>query len=170
MSKVRTFSRSFPSYHPNAGQPTFFVEKFLKSFESQNFYADAIYEMGQKLGYSDVDQMLNMCDSVDPKYHTVRSGKHFKAADVFSPRFWSGAPYKSKQIVIAPDIEIKKVWDISLEFDGSYYAFRINGNIINVDQERLLAKNDGLSHSNLLCWFNKPFEGQIICWSDKVNY
>lgn len=31
MAKVITFSRQFPSYHPKAGQPTYFVEKVLRS-------------------------------------------------------------------------------------------------------------------------------------------
>lgn len=32
MSRVITFSRTYPSYHPKAGQPTYFVEKVMNSF------------------------------------------------------------------------------------------------------------------------------------------
>lgn len=31
MAKVITFSRVFPSYHPKAGQPTYFVEAIYKA-------------------------------------------------------------------------------------------------------------------------------------------
>lgn len=32
MAKVISFSTKFPPYHPNAGEPTFFVEKCMASF------------------------------------------------------------------------------------------------------------------------------------------
>jgi hypothetical protein len=35
MSKVLTFSRVFPSYHPKAGHPTYFVEKMLQWYWSE---------------------------------------------------------------------------------------------------------------------------------------
>lgn len=45
---------------------------------------------------------------------------------------------------------------------------------LHTDSEimKTLAKNDGLTLAELLQWFKypKPFEGQIICWNDKVNY
>lgn len=46
------------------------------------------------------------------KEHTIRKGKRWKVGDKFSPRIWSGKPYKSKQIILAPDTEIKQVFDI----------------------------------------------------------
>ena len=35
-----------------------------------------------------------------------------------------------------------------------------------------IAKNDGLEVSDFLNWFKHPsnFSGQIICWSDSVEY
>lgn len=45
MAKVITFSRTFPSYHPKAGQPTYFVEKFYNSLFSRNNLMDYPKEM-----------------------------------------------------------------------------------------------------------------------------
>jgi hypothetical protein len=35
--KVITFSRTYPSYHPKAGQPTYFVEKVWSSLDKLGF-------------------------------------------------------------------------------------------------------------------------------------
>jgi len=32
MARHIKFSRTYPAHHPKAGQPTYFVEKFLRSF------------------------------------------------------------------------------------------------------------------------------------------
>jgi len=177
MSRVITFSRTFPAYHPRKGEPTYFVEKIWNAIESNSFAIsyekicvwnpelnpDILWPFWKsiQLGYSSMEQ----------KHHTIRSGNRWKVGDKFSPRVWSGKPYSSKQIIIAPDIEIKKVW----EFEISGSEIRIDDNIydgMNMDILEKLAKNDGLSWTDLLCWFEypKPFTGQIICWSDSVNY
>lgn len=154
MSKVIIFSRVFPANHPKAGQPTYFVEKFLSSINYIN---------------NDEERLFNPRLSVDrfgPKHHTIRAGSRWKAGDKFSPRVWSGKPYNSKQIIIAPDIEIKKVWNFEIK----------NGQLLlggyAIYQYADVAENDGLSGEDFLAWFRfpKPFTGQIICWSDKIKY
>jgi hypothetical protein len=98
MSKVITFSRVFPKYHPKAGQPTYFVEKFLSSINYK---------------YYDEDRQFNPRLSVDifePKHHTIRNGNRWKVGDKFSPRVWSGKPYNSKQIILSDDVEIKQIY------------------------------------------------------------
>ncbi len=174
MSKVITFSRVFPAYHPKKGQPTLFAEKLINSFRNDKNFAELVYDLGDKLGYMYADDILSVIDSVEPKNHTIRSGNRWKVGDNFSPRVWSGKPYNSKQIILAPDIEIKKVWNIEVchyAVNGKVKgvsAFIINGNIYtNWD---ILALNDGLSLNNLISWFNKPFKGQIICWNKYINY
>jgi hypothetical protein len=166
MSRVITFSRTFPSYHPKAGQPTYFVEKIWNS---------------KRDGIGDLPDdytafVLNYINNVDgtpnifsgQKFHTIRAGHRWKAGDWFSPRVWSGKPYNSKQIQFAPDIQIKKVWDVEFDGDGCLWIFS--------DKERgprvlhTVAKNDGLTLEELISWFNKPFTGQIICWNEQINY
>lgn len=155
MARVIIFSRVFPYYHPKAGEPTYFVEK-----------------LWQSIGQCFFDQVPGcVLGNFEPKHHTIRSGKRWKAGDKFSPRIWSGKPYTSKQIIIAPNIEIKKVWDIEMDENG---IFAINGKY--VDDNETLAQNDGLTEIELFHWFMpdyhnpKTFNGQIICWSDDVEY
>lgn len=118
------------------------------------------------------------------KLHTIRAGNRWKEGMKFSPRVWSDIPYKSKQFQFAPDIEIKKVWNIEINNRGgrSWFEVLINGKIygqlhhgFDKDKNRegleLLAKNDGLTLSDFEAWFNKlPFSGQIISWDQNTNY
>ena len=171
MSRVILFSRVFPAYHPRKGEPTFFVEKFLNSVYT-DFGQELnkhLYECKDKIGL----QIMKIID-FNPKGHTIRSGNRWKVGDKFSPRVWSGNPYQSKQIAIAPDIEIKKLWDIEIDING---VISINGKYIEDASEKRLAKNDGLSEIDFFHWLIKPcmkkvkpFSGQIICWDETINY
>lgn len=165
MSKVITFSTVFPSYHPKKGQPTYFVEKFLASC------ADCIegFQIPEELEAYDFHVYYNSIG----KHHTIREGSRFTVGEKFSPRIWSGKPYNSKQIIISPDTEIKKIFDFEMDENGVY---SINGKYINEKTYPILAKNDGLNELEMHAWFMpnfnkpKPFKGQIICWNDKINY
>lgn len=156
MSKVIIFSTKFPSYHPRKGEPTFFVEKIFKS-----------------LGISKDKISEEFGHEFNPKHHTIRAGNRWKVGDKFSPRIWSGKPYRSKTITIAPDIEVKKVWDFEMDFNGIY---AVNGIYIDPRKYKSLAKNDGLTEDDMFNWFmpnyNKPkdFSGQIICWNKSIEY
>jgi hypothetical protein len=172
MSKVITFSRQFPSYHPRAGEPTYFVEQLQNSLCSMNL---PIYggKCDPPLKFLESLTKLN----VGLKHHTIRAGHRFKAGDWFSTRVWSGKPYNSKQIIIAPDIQVKKVWDFTIkkyindwymDFGRHYVCFGYE-DYSTIDT---LAKNDGLARQDFLDWFQypKPFEGQIICWNENIHY
>lgn len=159
MSKVIMFSRQFPAYHPRAGEPTFFVEKFWKSlWELDLFYDIPNLENAENI------------HGFDPKYHTIRAGHRFKAGDYFSPRVWSGKPYCSKHIIIAkPDIKVVKTWDFEINSNGTIL---LNGLGTSASERIDISSNDGLKYKDFLNWFKYPnsFTGQIICWSDKINY
>lgn len=172
MAKVITFSRKFPAYHPKAGQPTYFVEKFRKSMHFS--------------GKSPIDINCDFSEEVyfmcDPKHHTIRSGNRFKRGDYFSPRVWSGKPYNSKQIIIGPDTLITDVWKIKILWeedtetwdvwiDEKWYGMIGIGNAIR------LSNNDGLTPADFKDWFklnkknrNIVWHGQIICWNPQVKY
>jgi hypothetical protein len=158
MSKVITFSRVFPKYHPKAGQPTYFVEQIYNSLFSKNNLMD--YPKGLEID----DTILGV------KKHTIRNGNRWKVGDKFSPRVWSDKPYKSKQIVLCDDLEVKKVFSFSKDLISK--NFYLNGVETHPDDLLLIAENDGLLIADLLLWFKypKPFNGQIICWSDAVSY
>ncbi len=114
-----------------------------------------------------------------PKHHTIRAGNRWKVGDKFSPRVWSAKPYASPQITIAPDVEIKKLWDIRI-FKSGDVNIRLKtetGSIsywCSIDSPgfKKLAENDGLSVSDMAAWFKMPctFKGQIICWNDSIQY
>jgi hypothetical protein len=159
MSKVITFSRVFPKYHPKAGQPTGFIEKIFHSIykDKPSMFFDA------KPGDIWLDPHLT-----GAKHHTIRNGNRWKVGDKFSPRVWSGKPYASKQITIAEDIEIKQIFNFSKDLISDKWY--VNGVEMSSAERIDLAENDGLLYKDLLDWFQKPFNGQIICWSDAVSY
>lgn len=183
--KVITFSRYYPKGHPRAGEQTHFVEKIWRSFIADgelpkefNKYIDAYENLCSSI--PGVDLMAHP-NSVDPKGHTIRAGNRWKVGDKFSPRVWSGRPYATKQITIAPDIEIKKIWDYETDFNGvpSINGFYMPEKIGDMDAWELLAKNDGLTLDDFIAWFrihpkkNKDdwsFKGQILCWNESINY
>lgn len=224
-----TFSRTFPAYHPKAGQPTHFVEKLLNSISKRDYFfceckhcgymgSSATWDGGGQIAdtgdYFDI--CCPKCESSDyneievtegdyyigkyaPKHHTIRAtpknGKKWKVGDKFIPDVWSGKPYGkgTKKIIIAPPIEVKKVWDLKIEVpiwnnDGNHvFQTFINDDHISTliwslpetthgyHTIRDIANNDGLSLIDLGYWLNIPkkkpvFSGQIICWSDQINY
>lgn len=174
MSKVITFSRTFPAYHPKAGQPTYFVEKLWNSIETNSFAVDYAMICRNNEGVSP-DILWPFWRSIKKaysndgaaKHHTIRGGNRFKVGDKFSPRVWSGKPYRSKQIVIAPDIEVVKVWG----FEISKEHYHINGFALNLEALKVVAANDGLEVDDLENWFAKQTgKFQIICWSNTINY
>lgn len=180
MAKVITFSRVFPAYHPKKGQPTYFVEKFLQEINLIGVDAFQYFEgLNRNIPDKIIDDFVRslLFGWEISKGHTIRSGNRFKVGDYFSPRVWNGKPYNSKQIVIAPDIEVKKVWGFEIKTkskdDLSGFAdILIDGKKINAVFLNKIALNDGLELSELIHWFQypKPFKGQIICWNENIEY
>ena len=128
-----------------------------------------------------VNDFVLLCSPEDIKSHTIRAGNRWKVGDWFSPRVWSGKPYQSKQIIIAPDIEVKSVQEIKIEVDKDYVCvlidnwpfFEENKNMVTqIEAFETLAKNDGLTLADMKAWFKYPqsFTGQIICWNENINY
>lgn len=183
MSKVITFSRKFPAYHPKKGQHTCFVEKIWNEIGGDPLNEDT-FNVIHSLNGGNVENIQQFFDGlyVDEtmfKHHTIRAGKRWNIHDKFSPRVWSGKPYNSKQIIIAPDITIVNVWDIELTNRNKAYDVTIDGTLYdesNGGNEIImqLAWNDGLTTSDFLAWFplknGESFEGQIICWNKKIQY
>ena len=178
MSKVITFSRNFQKSHPRAGEPTYFVEKIWKGLEydiEDDSFTDLIYEYNNAWFTQSLFESCNY-GMFAPKFHTIRQGHRFKEGYLFSPRVWSGKPYASKQIIIAPDIEVKKTWDFECYEDGTFYIELKNTPGISskwIDVTSCdLPQNDGLSIDDFLAWFpvGKHFSGQIICWNEEIEY
>jgi len=165
MSRVIIFSTVFPSYHQRKGEPTYFVEQLLNSLGNVKDRNDLLP------GVADIVNDFFLLDGEHKKYHTIRAGHRWKVGDWFSPRVWSGKPYKSKQIIIAPDLQIKKIWDFKIKLmHDIFFEFLLNSDeYYNIDE---IAKNDGLTERDFKDWFQypKPFDGQIICWNENIDY
>jgi len=179
MSKVLTFSRFFPAYHPRVGQLTGFVEKIWRGFKDETYglpkeWHSYIRDYTKAVDDRSAIDLLSYYLSVEPKYHTIRAGHRWRVGDKFSPRVWSGKPYRSKQAVIGPDIEVKRAWNIEIKANDKIIIDHCDfGTFCEVNPDvMVLAKNDGLSTVDLLNWFpnNKDFEGQIICWNENIEY
>lgn len=188
MSKIITFSRQFPSYHPRKGEPTYFVEKIYKS----------ILKPTDHVPITGIEESLSLFAlmDADPKFHTIRAGHRFKAGDWLTPKVWGNdinpksgrsGPYHSKPITFAPDIQVKKTWDFEMDINGVCAIAKPGEQVIytfeyddlypdSLDNE--IAKNDGLSPEDFYWWFsgspdfkkNEGFQGQIICWNDQIEY
>lgn len=173
MSRVITFSRFFPATHPRKGEPTYFVEKIWESLWQQDLISlSKMVELSANTGVAQLNMNNIRSNKFEPKNHTIRSSNRWKVGDKFSPRVWSDKPYNSKMITIAPDIEIKKVWDILIFNVNGSLSFSINGKEQPSTIIGQLSKNDGLSLYDFSNWFNKTniFSGQIICWNDSIEY
>ncbi len=178
MARVMTFSTKFPKGHPKEGQPTFFVEKIINSLDIYDHKKMTLMDhYSDEINETEDEFMSGSCNPVFPhgcKYHTIRSGSRWKPGMIFSPRVWSGKPYNTPQIQFAPDMEVKKVWDIQIEG----YVIYVNKELFSLSETSenafKLANNDGLDIVNFWSWFpykpGKIFKGQIIAWDSKIEY
>lgn len=175
MPRVITFSRTFPSYHPKVGQPTFFVEKFWNSIYEGKDREEALISHELSGMWSAWCEMRELA----PKHTTIRAGHRFKVGDKFSPRVWSGTPYKSKQIIIAPDMEVKNIIPIHIwKSDRIMIGHKSGNETLGLLEAKKVCKNDGLEFQDFEDWFCKSsqfkrtnwFDGQIIIWNENINY
>lgn len=173
MARVITVSRTFPAYHQKKGQPTYFVEKIWKSIWDNHKGSDNPlypYWMDYDRAFPATDELGNIHNHT-PKHHTIRAGKRWKTGDMASLRVWSGNPYNSPQITIAPDVELV-VYDFEVEIEDDLLIRYINGFEISYTTLQRLAENDGLTLDEMQSWFKMPreFSGQILCWNKEINY
>lgn len=181
--KVIMISRTFPKKHPKAGQPTMFVEQIWKGLPISAEYS--IYIKLPKLLKSGKWQVpitwRGELNKLNAKLHTLRAGKRWKVGEIASLRVWSGAPYRSKQIEIA-QVELKQVWGIKIDIIGNITIKQGKKSFLTHVYAKGftdLANNDGLDRQDLVDWLKcHPkrkkgkylFDGQIVCWSDKIKY
>lgn len=125
----------------------------------------------EELGFKLLDKFERACGS---KGHTIRSGSDWQVGDKFIPQVWLGNPRASKLITIAPVIEVKKIWTFECDKNG---LITIGGLQVDRNQEKEIAKNDGLEWLDFNDWIvkpcynaDRPFRGQIICWDESIVY
>lgn len=176
---VIVFARKYPSYHSRKGELTNFPALILEWYYKNNSEGvsnmPVVKEMIEHLnGYNIDADVLDLFgkelkfNTQSVKYHTIRKGNRWKEGMFFSPRCWSVEAYRSKQIILTPPIQIKKVYDFKIS-NGDFF---IDGKKLGSLQAIDLAINDGLKYKDFLSWFKYPkdFAGQIICWGENINY
>lgn len=147
---VLTLSTIFPKYHPKAGLPTNFADKFRKT-------------------------KLHTIRANAPLWWE-RFKKIEKGEACLSIRQWTGKPYRSPQIELARLTKEDKINIQMLYFepdkDGAVRWDYFNINHLSCPKIKTVAANDGLSLDDWKAWFKgydltKPLA--IINFSD-FNY
>lgn len=175
MSKITTFSRTFPAYHAKKGQPTFFVEGILTQLGVE-YTSDDYFEWLRENNIGINSTFLcafwkGLVPNIPPKSHTIRDHKRpLKVAEFINPVCWASKPYNKTpegywQIKFAPDVEVKKTWDIRFvtepddrDSDWSFVDFKEKQYTAygygGYDEEIMvkLAKNDGLEIRDFYDW------------------
>lgn len=169
---VLTVSRIFPKYHKRAGQQTWFVEKINEA----------------RMPISDEPIM-------GKKIHTIRANyelwkKRFQKIEAgeacLSLRFWSGKPYRSKQVEFLrltreDGIGIQKItmrreelpdrilYGAQVLEEGDSWNPLLTGKNITRTPVDMYARNDGLTPEDFIAWFAPTFEKarkKYATWAD----
>lgn len=148
--KVIMVAKTFMKGHPLAGEPTWFVQKILHSFLPPQ------YKPATQVGYP-------------KKFHTIRKGNRFKVGEIVSLRTWEDKPYRSKQQEFARPT-VKKIWTFKIFRSPNFILYEIAGEAVTLAKLKRIAENDGLELEDFQNWFDKDFIGQIICWTENINY
>lgn len=183
--KYIMFSRQYPKGHPCAGEPTFFPEKIINNRLQEFGLGGLVAYCNMDTVYPDLfDWGLVNEPSIDhlSKGHTIRPGRRWKKGEQFSPRVWSGLPYRSKQVAFLPPLTIVDVFDIKISYTGygSSIVVWLGNNLLLMSPlqsstgdskytrvskfDLKIAQNDGLSANDWIAWFPNHFTGQMICW------
>lgn len=143
-----TFAQQFPCHHPRKGEDTNFSFKILKPFATRHVTLQKYVA----------------------KTTTIREGSRWKVGDCFMAKYWEGKPYNSNQafLLLSP-LKIKKIWKFEITKKGNY---KLNGKKIDLKKRKQIALNEGFEDVNdFELWFQKKsFKGQLITWSDDINY
>lgn len=182
MSKVITFSKIFPKYHPKAGQPTGFVKSILSQQDVliNEDYKKLLLKLNKenlflgKLSFADIILFFEDLKKEDKpfydKIHTIRKGARFRKDEKFSPRVWSAKPYASSQIIFFYDMLVKRLYDFRLEPNEKHVSYYVNNKLMISENFTKLCSNDCLQPGDFEGWFGyKKMLGQVICWGD-VSY
>lgn len=165
--RILTMSRFFPKGHIREGEATFFMEKILAGLGvTMKTLPDHLSSI--------VNDFQMLLAPEETKHHTIRAGDRWKPGDMVSLRVWSDKPRRSKQIEFA-QVEVVKTWEVEIYTQGR--DIKINGEVCDFDLAKAVAKNDGLEWADFVSWFaihpkkkGAEFRGQIVCWSQYVNY
>lgn len=125
---VLILSKTFPKYHPRAGQATNYYKKALDQKKLHTIRGN--YPLWKK------------------RIEKVNAGEA-----CISVREWTGKPYNSKQKEL---FELQKNEVGIQKIEDSGFSYLIDDKLTEIT-EKHLSKNDGLRLVDFLCWFPEPF-------------
>ncbi len=166
------------STHIN-GEETRFMEKIWHGIYQQGLFNEDEYEKWFGGGSTDYEGHIeyNLGTTFDydianyaPKYHTIREDKpdRWKVGMKIHPVIGN----RTKQrFQFAPILECKSIQKIEIRKDSNRSIFPssiyVDDRLLTHNQVHELAQNDGFdSTEDFFKWFDKPFLGKIIHWSD----
>jgi len=164
---VLLVSRTFPKGHKRKGEKTFFVEKIFN--ELTGGYCYMICKSKNDCKLCSFEKYSN-----EIKLHTCRRNyelwaKRIKEVQegkaILSLRYWSGEPYRTKQIEFAQLDKDSGVGVQKLLFRINDLLYPIAGDgiwfsVLNLEN---LSKNDGLSIDDFKDWFKNYDLSKEMC-------
>jgi len=160
----------WPNYMPDdyAGKDTLFVSKIWLSMDLIDV------EIGKDIVFNcPINDNINCL----PKIHTIRSltkkgVARWRAGLDIHFKIWTGKPYCSKTFNFVPIIKCISVQSFEVKVGDNEggvngLSFFIDGKYAYYSQIMELAINDGFEDiDGFMAYFNKPFKGQIIHWTN----
>jgi hypothetical protein len=127
---VLMVSLNFPKTHKKAGEKTYFKEKIINGLAQLT---------GEKCKIHTIRLNFNFWEK---RAKEINEGKA-----ILSIRYWSGKPYKSKQVEI---VQLEKIGIEKLVNPDNFVYAQIGHRITNWN---FIAQNDGLSFNDFCEWF-----------------
>lgn len=171
-----SFSRIWPNRLPShmAGKPNNFPEKILKGLiweflekknESFSEAPSYVYDYGMRFGVDYVAKIDAIVKESRPKLHTLRADP--------SSRWGAGNDIHfvinnrtSNRFQFAPVVKCVSVQEILIDPNG-FFRVIVDGKRLDDSDIMRLAINDGFdSVEDFFHWFDQPFKGKIIHWTE----
>ena len=161
---------SFSTTYPDRmgllkGKFTRFPEKILKGLDpdAKNIQIDLFIEDLVMGGYGFDMREYHECH---PKTTTIRSNYDYwksKEGQLIQPFFWSGKPYRSKQVVFCPEVRLAKVSNIDIK-SFPYKEIEVEGFMQqSLNESEKFTQDEGFDHpDHFWMWFNQDFNGALL--------
>lgn len=150
---VITISERFPKNHERAGSETYFVNKIIAAIRTNSSNYSITYP--NDLDFNIIGNKLHTCRS-NYELWNKRIDEVLAGKAILSLRYWSGNPYKSKQVEFArldrnSGIGLQKL----LFIDSTDFSMVVSNPMFGFLHVRLddVAKNDGLTPADFKEWF-----------------
>jgi len=155
------FSTHFPARIKElAGKPTRFPEKIVAGLR---FAPGSII-------WDDYPISERTCFGLTPKTTTIRSNYEYwksKEGQLIQPFFWSGKPYRSKQVVFCPEVRLAKVWYARITNRRSIVLANHYRGISRIfwtpEDFEYFTQHEGFDHpDHFWMWFDKDTDGAYL--------